>query len=438
MFKVEPISLRFVFVIAIIVALMIPLLTVFALVQERKGYYDQAVYDVAQAWSASQAIAGPLVLISVNEGSSKDRSAYGSNDWIYMPSQLEITLASTHEMRNRGIYQIPVFTAQIEATADFQSIDLDAIDGEIEQVAIVLGISDSRGVRNASIAWNGKKFESQSSAQLYGIGNTVQVAIEPEELLRSGTVTVEVELRGSFRFSVLPVGDITEVTMQSDWPDPSFDGRYLPDTREVNESGFVAQWSTHALSRGFPSVVRASDLNRALNSIRSESGRSSDLGFTILTLNTPYRAVERSIKYGVLFIVMTMVSIICVELVSKTRFHIIQYGVVGAGLVLFFLTLLSLSEHVGFGVGYILAAFVLATMNVSYLWFVSRSRSVAFAVGFVLLVLYVALYFVLQLNEYALLVGSILLLFLLAALMYATRSLSPNESLLGSESGEKD
>ena len=429
MLRIEPISLRFVLVIGIIVALMIPLMSVMVLVHERKGYYEEAVSDVAQAWSGPQAVAGPTLLVKLRQAADdSDDSTTRRKDLIYMPSQLTITHKSSHEMRNRGIYKIPVFTATVSGTAEFRPIDAGELDGEIDQVAIALGVSDSRGVRDAAIQWNNVELQDHTSTQLRGLGNTVQVELDPEAVLEGGTVTVELQLRGTDRFSVLPLGDNTKVSMQSDWPDPSFDGRYLPDVREVNDDGFSASWSTHALSRGFPAMVSTAELESALRTIANSSGRASDLGYSILHLNTPYRGVERSIKYGVLFMVMTMVSIICIELVSKARFHIIQYGVVGAGLVLFFLTVLSLSEHLGFGAGYVIAAIILAAMTIAYVWFVSHIKSVATTMGLVLLVLYAALYLVLQMNEYALIFGTVLLLILLGALMFATKSLHPSDS----------
>lgn len=428
MFRIEPVSIRFVLVIGIIAALMIPLVSVMVLVNERKSYYEEALSDVAQAWSGPQAVAGPALLIRLRqEGEDSSDSATRREDVLCMPARLTVTHESSHEMRNRGIFEIPVFTATVSATAEFGPIAASELDGEIEQAAIVLGVSDSRGVRAAAIRWNGDELQDLASIQLRGLGNAVQAELDPDALLSGGTVTVELQLRGTERFSVLPVGENTEVTMQSDWPDPSFDGRYLPDAREVGGGGFSASWSTHALSRGFPAIVTKAELELALRSIASSSGWARDLGYSILNLNTPYRAVERTIKYGVLFIVMTMVSIVCIELVTKTRFHIIQYGVVGAGLVLFFLTVLSLSEHIGFGAGYALSVIILAAMTVSYIWFASRMRSVAAALGLVLIVLYSALYLILQLDEYALLVGTVLLLILLGALMFATKSLRPSD-----------
>ncbi len=431
MIRIEPITLRFILVILIIIALMIPLVSVFVLSTERQGYYRQAVDDVSQAWSGPQSIAGPLLLVKLQNltRTSEGQITNRSHSVLYMPSQLNVSHESSHEMRKRGIYDMPVFTANITASAEFRPIDPRLVEGTVEEVKLVFGISDSRGIRKAKLNWNGLEQDRTESTQIRGIGNAIQVPLDSSVLEEGGSVAFELELRGTQRFSVLPVGDQTEVSMVSDWPDPSFDGRYLPDQRDVSDSGFTASWTAHALSRGFPAVIAVSEFENMMSSIRygPQGRRYTDLGYTILTLNTPYRAVERSIKYGVLFIVMTLVSIVCLELVTKARFHIIQYGVVGTGLVLFFLTLLSLSEHVGFGVGYVLAAALLATMNVAYVWLVTRNQTVAVAVAFVLLVLYVALFAVLQMNEYALLVGTVLLLLLLAALMFATRSLRVEE-----------
>lgn len=428
MFKIEPVTQRFILVIGIIVVLMIPLLTVMILVFERKDYYEDAVANVAQAWSDNQAFAGPLVVTEINLDSRGDTPDVNTETFVLMPSKLTLTHNSSHEMRNRGIYRIPVFSAVVSATAMFSPFDADSLPGEIQNASIAIGVSDSRGVRSATIRWNDTELKEQYSSQLRGIGSVVRTELSKEELFKGGTVSVEIELRGTGRFSVLPVGDESVVSMSSDWPHPRFDGRYLPDEHEVTEDGFSASWTTHELARGFSSQSSIEELNNALYAISSPSRRQADLGYSMLTLNTPYRAVERSIKYGVLFVVMTMVGILCIELLTKSPMHIVQYGVVGVGLVLFFLILLSLSEHIGFAAGYAVAAVLLALMNSAYVWFASRSRSVAIAMSSILIVLYVALYLVLQLNEYALLVGSCLLLFLLAALMIATRNLRVGDS----------
>ena len=430
MFKIEPISLRFMLVIGLIVVLMIPLLSVMALVHERKRYFDEAIYDVAQAWSGRQVIAGPMLVATLEDQSTESDGLTRRRDeeLVFMPGQLSLSHATSHEFRNRGIYDIPVFSAAVSATADFRPVDAGELDGKVEQLALVIGISDGRGIRDASIRWNDVELEDLSSSHMNAIGNVISAELDLAAISDGGTATIDLEIRGTERFSVLPVGDSSRVSMTSDWPDPSFDGSHLPDVREVDSDGFSASWSTHVLSRGFPATVTTVELGSALDNARQLHDRSIGLGYSILTLNTPYRAVERSIKYGVLFIVMTLVSIVCIELVSKVRLHMIQYGVVGAALVTFFLTVLALSEHLGFAMGYGLAALILTAMIFTYVWVAGRNRTVAFATGLVLIVLYSALYLILQLDEYALLVGTVLLLALLASLMFATRSIRPSDS----------
>ena len=358
----------------------------------------------------------------------EDPSRRRDKDLVFMPGQLSLSHATVHEFRSRGIYDIPVFSATVSATAEFRPVEAGELDGRVEQLALVIGVSDGRGIRGTSIRWNGVELEDLSSSHMNGIGNTLRAELDLNAAAGGGTAAFDLELRGTERFSVLPVGDNTRVSMTSDWPDPSFDGRYLPDVREFNADGFSASWSTHVLSRGFPAAVKTDELGSALANIRQVHGRSDGLGYFIFTLNTPYRAVERSVKFGVLFIVMTMVSIVCIELVSKVRLHIVQYGVVGAALVMFFLTVLSLSEHLGFALGYGLAALILTAMIFTYVWVAGRKWIVACATGLVLMALYAALYLILQLNEFALLFGTAPLMALLAALMFATKSIRPSNS----------
>ena len=438
MFKIEAITIRFILVIVLILGLMIPLLLVLALVDERQHYFESAVDDVAQSWSGRQSIVGPILLIQTRLNADDSQSALVvQQDLLYMPKSLTVEHSSTHEMRNRGIHDIPVFTATVNSTAEFRALDPEQIEGSIEQIAVVVGISDSRGVRDFSITWNDEELGVQESSQTRGVGNSVLVELGMDAL-EGGKVDVQFMLRGTSRFSVFPVGESSEITMNSDWPDPSFDGRFLPDHREVTDKGFNAYWSTHALSRGFPGLLSSREFESALSNLWATSVKGNDIGYSILKLNTPYRSMERCAKYGSLIIVLTLVGIVCLELISKAKFHIIQYGVVGAALILFFLTVLSLSEHIGFGLGYLGAALILSLMTVSYVWFATKDRNATIVMATVLSVLYAALYVVLQLNEYALLVGTVFLLILLASLMFATRSLRPTSKVSGEvqESGE--
>ena len=206
--------------------------------------------------------------------------------------------------------------------------------------------------------------------------------------------------------------------MQSTWPHPSFDGGLLPDVRATSRAdGFTASWTARDLARGFPGVMR-------ISSTDDDYFEDKDLGFSVFEPVDLYSSVERSIKYGMLFVVLTLVSVLCLELSTGMRFHFVQYGVTSVALVLFFLTLLALAEHIGFTWGYVVAAVVLTGMIGWYAYGSTGNRRLAVAAFGSLAVLYAGLYALLRLESVALLVGTVVLLAALAMIMRVTRGLT--------------
>ena len=427
------ITFRFVLVVAIVLALMIPIFLVKSLVDERSRYLDDATQEVGNAWGGNaQRIIGPFILVRAEEESLTGTTrTVRKDDRGYMPTLLNLDHATTHEMKSRGIYNIPVFRATLNASASFPMITFEAPSRRIEQISLVIGITDGTGINEVSIRWNGDELTNLYADQTV-LGNTLQVDLTKDMLLNESEVEINLNFRGSRSFGVVPVGDVSHITMRSDWPHPSFQGM-LPDiSGEILTTGFEQSWTVQKLARGFNSEALIGDLTHYLGTgpfydgyqrrnVWSNSGMT--LGYDILNLNTDYRDIGRAITYGIFFVVLTLVSILCLELVSKVKFHIVQYGVVGIGLVLFFLTLLALTEHIGFLAGYVLAAFILTTMNTTYMWFITRTASITITAGTFLVILYSALYFILQLDDYAMLAGVVLLLVLLGGLMFATKNL---------------
>ncbi|MYD45518.1 MAG: cell envelope integrity protein CreD [Gammaproteobacteria bacterium] len=430
------ITFRFVLVIAIVLALLIPLFLVSNLVEERSQYLENATREIGIGWGGSeQRIVGPFILVRAEQETTTGTTRVVRNDdRAYMPTQLNLDHATTHTMKSRGIYNVPVFRATLKASASFPVINFDDSSRRIESISLVLGITDGRGLSADSILWNGVELTELTdpySDQTF-LGNTLQVDLTAEMLLEASDVELQLNFRGSRSFVVVPVGDTSNITMRSDWPHPKFIGT-LPDVSgEITSDGFEQSWTVHKLARGFDSDASVEDLAGRLstgaiydpyrqNTTWSQSGLS--LGYDVLNLNTDYRDIRRAIIYGIFFVVLTLVSILCLELVSKVKFHIVQYGVVGIGLVLFFLTLLALTEHIGFVTGYVLAAFILTAMNTTYVWFITRTGNITITIGIFLAMLYSALYFILQLDNYAMLAGVALLLVLLGGLMFATKNL---------------
>ena len=367
------------------------------------------------------------------------------------PSVLDIRLHAVHEIRSRGIFEVPVFMVDISATGQFPAHELKKLEAEYgtlntSDTTLLVGVSDSVGIRSGSLIWNGANIEFAPGSGFDSAGPGIHSEITLDSQDTSANFEFSMTLRATKRISVVPVAAKSNVTMSSTWPHPSFQGDTLPDKREVSEEGFTAAWSAGGFDIRFPSIFkmhtqatdpRRNETNRSRgnvddwvteqpNSVLYNSAGPSDsaFGFEAFQPDTPYRAVNRSTKYGVMFIVLTLVGILCVELVSVSRFHYVQYGVVGVGLVIFFLTLLSLSEHIGFGWGYLVASMLITTMITGYVAAVTSLTRVTGTVALLLILLYASLYTILHLDNYSLLVGTGLLIVLLAGLMVATYRLN--------------
>ena len=412
------ISLRFVAVAAVIGASMIPLQLVSSTVDDRVQYRDVAIEDIATAWGGQQRIAGPIMAIPI------DASDSGEEHFVaVMPERVDIAVATHHELRRRGIFETPVFSADITAKGAFAPLDLEGLRARfgalrLDLAMLVIGVSDPRGIRDATLVWReGEVTLSATSDNGPGIQTGLQ-GLLADAVAPGGAFALKMDLRGTQRFSVVPVGDVSTVAMRSTWPHPSFDGGLLPDTRDVTPDGFAASWTTRDVARGFPSVIR-------ISSIDGDYFEGKDLGFSVFEPVDLYSSVERSIKYGVLFVVLTLVSVLCLELSSGIRFHFVQYGVTSVALVLFFLTLLALAEHVGFTAGYVVAAVVLTGMIGWYADGSTGNHRLAVAAFGSLAVLYAGLYTLLRLESVALLVGTVVLLASLAMVMRVTRGLTP-------------
>ena len=418
-FDPRSISLRFVVVAALIVASMIPLQLVSCTVDDRDWYRNEAVDDIAAAWAGQQRIAGPIMVIPMDASESEG----GEEQFVaVMPERIDIAVVTHHELRRRGIFETPVLSADITAEGAFAPLDLEGLRARfgalrLDLAVLVIGVSDPRGIRDATLVWReGEVALSATSGYGPGIQAGLQGSLADAAAL-GGAFSLKMNLRGTERFSVVPVGDGSTVAMQSTWPHPSFDGGLLPDVRDVTPDGFTASWTTRDLARGFPGVMR-------ISSTDDDYFEDKDLGFSVFEPVDLYSSVERSIKYGMLFVVLTLVSVLCLELSTGMRFHFVQYGVTSVALVLFFLTLLALAEHIGFTWGYVVAAVVLTGMIGWYAYGSTGNRRLAVAAFGSLAVLYAGLYALLRLESVALLVGTVVLLAALAMIMRVTRGLT--------------
>ena len=418
-------SKRFAIVAGIIVVLLLPLFLLGGVVSERQHYHAEAMADIAQGWGREQQIIGPIIVIPVidhvaavdKDGveRARDRQAHH----VILPATLEADVTFRHEWRRRAIYEIPVYLAEVTLSGRFDEVARLAIESRHKsvlwaQAKIVVGIGDTRAIREASdLTLNGKRLTVVSGTGVEWLESGVSIPVPLPAT--PGEFRLSFVLAGTRHFSLSAVGGTNVIEMASDWPHPKFTGEFLPTLHQISAEGFTASWQISSLARGVPGNFVQEQQPGALTSL--------DAGVSLHQPVTIYTAVERGIKYGVLFVALTFLTFLCFELVAGLRFHFVQYGVVGLGLILFYLTLLSLSEHLVFVAAYLFSTIVIVGMIAWYVRAITRSWLLACVVAAVEGGLYGVLYVILQLEDLALLTGTAVLLLGLAALMRATRSL---------------
>ena len=437
------VSLRFVVVAALILASLIPLGLVRCTAGDREGYREEAIGGIAHSWGEEQRIVGPIMFIPIDDSGRERRDAdqvevaperldirivddsisgRRQNYLAVMPEHIDIQMRTSHEMRRRGIFEVAAFSVDVAAEGVFAPLDVNDLEDRFGALRLDLaflgvGISDPRGIREATLVWRDAEVRLSAPSSGEPVENGLTAGLGEDATL-GGEFSLALDLRGIGRFSAVPVGDSSTLAMKSSWPHPSFDGRLLPDTHDIQGRGFTASWTTGHLARGFSSMME-------ISSIEGGYFKDKDLGFSAFEPFDLYLGVERSTKYGILFVLLTLVSVLCLELATGIRFHFVQYAVTSAALVLFFLTLLALAEHIGFTLGYALAATVLSGMIAWYANGSTGNRRLAGAAFCGLVALYAVLYAILRLESLALLVGTVVLLAALAMLMRVTRGLTP-------------
>ncbi|MEQ9561562.1 MAG: cell envelope integrity protein CreD, partial [Woeseiaceae bacterium] len=265
---------------------------------------------------------------------------------------------------------------------------------------------------------NGKTLAFVPGGHLVG-GLPPQIQAPLREILKPDSTAelafdTVLNIKGSESLSFLPLGDTTRASIKSTWPSPSFSGSYLPHTREISDDGFRADWQVSSIGRSLPS-------HWSKASGAAHSTESAMFGVDLYMPISIYRLTLRAVTYGVLFVVLTFVSYFMFEVIAGLRLHPLQYLMVGMANVIFFLLLISLAEHIGFGWSYIASALASSGLVVGYSYAVLGQRRRAMIVGTVLFVLYCFLYMTLKAETYALLAGSIGLWAALAVIMYMTR-----------------
>lgn len=418
-------------IILIALLLLIPTAMIHSIIDDRMTRQNEAMEEVSSSWSFEQTITGPFLTIpytyytQVEEDKVKKTVANRGHIQL-LPEALNVESELFPERRHRGIYEVVLYNSKLHIKGNFNTtyfteLEINPNDIHWDKASLQLGISDLRGLeKQVLIEFNGQKYDFNpglESTQVVDTGLTSRVPLTgaANETL---PFALELELKGSQGLHFNPVGKITDVNMQAPWNNPKFSGAFITDANQVTEQGFTANWNVLHLNRTYPQLW----VNQSHDIANSTFG--VDLKLPVDAYLKSYRAVE----YAILFIALTFMAFFFMEVLNKVNIHPFSYILVGLALVLFFTLLLSISEHIGFNKAYILAALATILLVTLYLKAIVRSAKMALQVGGLLVVLYAFIYVLIQLQDFALLVGSIGLFVILATVMYLSRSINWSES----------
>ena len=424
---------------ALILVLMVGLAMIGSLVNERARRATSVRGEIASSWGARQTIGGPVLIVPFHvryfDGSGRQQIV--KERARFLPERLRTSGQLHPERRHRGIYETVLYRADLGiegafARPDFSAWNIPPEDVLWREAVITIGVSDLRGLRgNPVLQWNGGNVPftgGTADAKLWSTGLTAAVPVVEGPAPAQYRFALNLRLNGSEQINFLPLGGETIVELASPWPDPSFSGAYLPETRTITSKGFTARWSVSSLARSYPQRWR----DTGEDGINTPSSiAQSAFGLGLFSPVGHYQKTERSVKYGVLFIMLTFLTFFLYELLSPVSLHPVQYFLVGGALCLFYLLLLSISEQATFGIAYAIASAATITLISLYGAALLQSRIRTLGLTGVLAVLYGYLYVLLQLEDWALLMGSIGLFLILALVMYATRRVDWGSAHLG-------
>jgi inner membrane protein len=421
--------------------LMLPMGHIRGLIRERQQLRDQVLMEVARSDAHAQTLTGPILVVPYartvrsqqldrdNQPVTVTREETG--ELRLLPEELDVAGSLATEERQRGIYKARVYRADARLAGYFQVPAAygvaDAADYRFGQPRIALGISDIRGIGNAlALRADGVDiaFEPGTGTLLLPAGVQASLpAAADERAARRVDYEIALSLTGTGQFNVAPVGRETRVQLSSDWPHPGFIGEFLPRQRGISGSGFTASWQTSFFATNMEELLGRC-VDAAPDSCAAFQGRQ--FGVSFVDPVDQYLKSERAAKYGVLFIGLTFAGFFLKEVLQRISVHPVQYGLVGLALAMFFLLLLSFSEHIGFAAAYAVSAVACVGLISFYVANVLGSTAQGLGFGAGLAALYALLYGILSSEDYALLMGSLLVFGLLAVVMVLTRRVSWN------------
>jgi len=432
--------------LAIVIGLVltIPLFSVWLLVYDRQTQSEQAQTSITAGWGGPQSMHGPVLVIPykatatesvVQNGQTVTRTNEVTRELSLAPEAIELSTDMQHELRKRSIYEAVLYDAKITGRArfafppDLARTGVQPAQMDLARAELRFGLSDPRGLgANPRVAVSGRPLRLQPGGGSNG-GRGFFAWVDATSLAgQPMAVDFAYDFRGNASLALEPDAGETHWKVHSSWPSPSFAGGFIPGERSISAKGFTADYRIGNLSLG-QSLVTTGDPGASNDSSRDAPEAASiytppSSQAASISLIQPvdlYSQVNRATKYGFLFIGFTFLALLMFDVIGGVRVSAVEYLLMGAALVLFFVLLLALAEVIGFTAAYVLASAAIAGLNTAYSAAVLGTWRRAAFIGGLLAGLYAVLYILLSLEAYSLLIGALLLFIALAGVMYATR-----------------
>jgi len=419
----QSITLKAIIIGFMTLLMLIPGAMIQSLINERQNRSAETIEKINAKWSNAQIVNGPVLVIPylTTTVDDKKKEVIESHTFIITPELLNIKGKLIPEERHYGIYKSILYKSELEILGNFKMPEiLLPASSQIKwnEATVRIGISDLRGMtNNLDFQLNGFHATAEAGGVSDAIGQGLVISLKNADLLQTAKVLnfkCNLKLNGSSNINFIPIGKTTHVQMNGAWKSPGFIGSFTPEYT-LNEAGFNAHWNILHFNRNIPESWSDKDI---------QSVSDTSFGVNLVDEVDHYQQNMRSAKYSLMFIALTFVVFFFVEVLTRKKIHPIQYLLVGIALILFYSLLLSISEQINFGVAYLIASIATIGLIVIYAHSIFKDKMQTGILGVILSLLYIFLYVVLQLEDIALLIGSIGLFIILGVIMFVSRKIS--------------
>ena len=422
----ESVAVKLMLIGILTLLLLIPSSWIQSLIYEREQRQEEAITDIAEKWSGEQLIESPVLQlpyrsqIKTVDTAGRITMKAGLSTIYLMPELVEINAKVKPEILHRGIFDAVVYNTDIRIKGSFAELELrkSGINPDMvlwDKVKVIAGISDYKGLKsNPKIKIGDSLYVAEpdfSEENLFSNGLAIQANVSATKSTAL-KFDINIELRGSGELNFLHMAKSTNVNLSGNWSNPSFTGNYLPEKRNVNESGFSSNWKMSNFNRPFPQQWIDNP------TLIKQNKEKASFGVKFLLPVDQYQKTTRTAKYAVLIILLSFISLFFIELLNKVKVNLLQYVLIGAAMIIYYSLLLSFTEQVGFAAAYLIASISTVLLVSLFVGAFLRNKKIALAFAAILSIFYIFIYVIIQLQDLALLFGSVGLFITVACLMY--------------------